>query len=186
MIKPTNGRIVLFTPNVPDPDVSHRIGVALAAMVVKVWGDRLVNLVVFDEDGKAIPKTSVTLLQDGDEAPATGFYAAWMPYQVGQAAKAAAAEFPAAVPVLDANGKKVDGPTVAQFVAAGYNPANYPPAGYASRSTDDEIAAAQGAFDDAAAALIAADEAAAADAEAAAKVAADKLAADKAANKRSK
>lgn len=33
-----------------------------------------------------------------------------------------------------------DGPTVAEFVEAGYRASNYPPFGYASRSTDDEIA----------------------------------------------
>jgi hypothetical protein len=35
-----------------------------------------------------------------------------------------------------------DGPTVAEFVAAGYLASNYPPFGYASRSSDEEIAAA--------------------------------------------
>lgn len=35
-----------------------------------------------------------------------------------------------------------DGPTVGEFVAAGYLASNYPPFGYASRSTDEEIAAA--------------------------------------------
>ncbi len=35
-----------------------------------------------------------------------------------------------------------DGPTVVEFVAAGYPAANYPPAGYASRSTKEEIEAA--------------------------------------------
>lgn len=35
-----------------------------------------------------------------------------------------------------------DGPTVAEFVAAGYRAANYPPSGYASRSTPEEIAEA--------------------------------------------
>lgn len=35
---------------------------------------------------------------------------------------------------------KKDGPTVAEFVAAGYLASNYPPEGYESRSTDDEIA----------------------------------------------
>lgn len=35
-----------------------------------------------------------------------------------------------------------DGPTVAQYVAAGYQASNYPPQGYASKSTADEIAAA--------------------------------------------
>ncbi|MFP5078649.1 hypothetical protein ACLE20_15190 [Rhizobium sp. YIM 134829] len=33
-----------------------------------------------------------------------------------------------------------DGPTISEFVAAGYDPSTYPPAGYASRSTDQEIA----------------------------------------------
>lgn len=37
---------------------------------------------------------------------------------------------------------KQDGPTVAEFVAAGYRASNYPPEGYESRSTDDEIASA--------------------------------------------
>ncbi len=43
---------------------------------------------------------------------------------------------------------RMDGPTVAEYVAAGYLASNYPPQGYASRSTADEIAeavAAQGA-----------------------------------------
>lgn len=35
-----------------------------------------------------------------------------------------------------------DGPTVAEFVTAGYLASNYPPDGYSSRSTPEEIAAA--------------------------------------------
>ena len=35
-----------------------------------------------------------------------------------------------------------DGPTVEEYVAAGYQAANYPPQGYASRSTEAEITAA--------------------------------------------
>lgn len=35
-----------------------------------------------------------------------------------------------------------DGPTIAEYVAAGYLASNYPPEGYASRSTEKEIAAA--------------------------------------------
>lgn len=35
-----------------------------------------------------------------------------------------------------------DGPTIAEFVAAGYPAANYPPRGYASKSSEEEIAAA--------------------------------------------
>jgi hypothetical protein len=37
---------------------------------------------------------------------------------------------------------RTDGPTIAEFVAAGYPAKNYPPAGYASKSTPEEIAAA--------------------------------------------
>lgn len=37
---------------------------------------------------------------------------------------------------------RTDGPTVAEFVERGYLAANYPPEGYASRSTPEEIAAA--------------------------------------------
>jgi hypothetical protein len=36
---------------------------------------------------------------------------------------------------------KQDGPTVAEYVAAGYPASQYPPKGYASRSTPEEIAA---------------------------------------------
>jgi hypothetical protein len=38
-----------------------------------------------------------------------------------------------------------DGPTVQEFVAAGYPASDYPPEGYASKSTADEIAAAMAA-----------------------------------------
>ena len=43
---------------------------------------------------------------------------------------------------LDSNGLKLDGPTIAEFLAAGYPAANYPPEGYASRSSQEEIDAA--------------------------------------------
>jgi len=49
------------------------------------------------------------------------------------------------------DGLKQDGPTVAEFVDAGYKAINYPPEGYASKSTDAEIAdaiAAQKKADD--------------------------------------
>jgi hypothetical protein len=39
-------------------------------------------------------------------------------------------------------GLREDGPTVVEFVAAGYKASNYPPEGYASRSTVEEIAEA--------------------------------------------
>ncbi len=43
---------------------------------------------------------------------------------------------------VDDDEPKTDGLTISEFVEAGYDPKNYPPAGYASRSTTDEIAAA--------------------------------------------
>jgi len=99
MIKPSNGRIVWYTPAVKsdnfDSDAmicQHDRAVPLAAMVVHVWGDRMVNLVVFDSNGTPHARTSVALVQDGDLAPELGRFAAWMPYQKGQAAKAEAAE----------------------------------------------------------------------------------------------
>jgi len=39
-------------------------------------------------------------------------------------------------------GPRLDGPTIAEFVAAGYPAVNYPPDGYASRSSQEEIDAA--------------------------------------------
>lgn len=39
-------------------------------------------------------------------------------------------------------GLREDGPTIAEYVSAGYLASNYPPNGYASRSTPEEIAAA--------------------------------------------
>ncbi len=91
MIKPTNGRVVLFTPSnhLDDGFVYH--GQPLAATVTHVWHDRMVNLVVHDANGVSWPKTSVTLLQDQDQTPAYGYFAEWMPYQVGQAKKHEAA-----------------------------------------------------------------------------------------------
>lgn len=84
MIKPTVGRVVLFVPK------SHREGLALnlgqphAATVVHVWGDRMVNLSVFDSNGKQFGVTSVHLKQPDDTDPGCE-YCEWMPYQVGQA-----------------------------------------------------------------------------------------------------
>lgn len=45
-------------------------------------------------------------------------------------------------PNAPAGGLRTDGPTIDEFITAGYPAANYPPQGYASRSTEEEIAAA--------------------------------------------
>lgn len=68
--------------------------------------------------------------------------------------------------IIGTDGLKDSGPTVAEYVQAGYDPANYPPEGYLAISTEDEVAAAVEAFK-----------------VAAAKVAAEKAAADKAETK---
>ncbi len=91
MIAPHVGRVVLF---VPREDTFGQFGFYLqagkphAALVTAVHGDRCVNLAVFDANGKTFGRTSVTLRQPGDEAPPHGDYCEWMPYQIGQAAKA--------------------------------------------------------------------------------------------------
>lgn len=59
----------------------------LDATVVYVWNDRMVNLHILDHYGSPFIATSVKLLQEGDTPPQFGFYAEWMPYQLGQAKK---------------------------------------------------------------------------------------------------
>lgn len=94
MITPTNGRIVWYTPSRKTADYDSDAAIAqhdpskpLAAMVVHVWGDRMVNLVVFDSNGHHHTRTSVLLLQDDDAKPEGGRFCSWMSYQIGQAAK---------------------------------------------------------------------------------------------------
>lgn len=87
LIKPTVGRVVWFhqgTAGVFPGSEDTR-----AAIVAHVWSDRMVNLSVFDANGNVHSRTSVPLVQPGDEIPPSGFYCEWMPYQVGQAKKAA-------------------------------------------------------------------------------------------------
>jgi len=91
MISPTIGRVVWFWPALADPE-DLAPDQPNAAIVTYVWGDSMVNLAVFDANGIQRGETSVTLLQDDEEAPAYGRYASWMPYQKGQAAKTEALE----------------------------------------------------------------------------------------------
>ncbi len=87
MIQPTVGRVVWFYRYIPGQ--GHKG--PLAAHVARVWNDRMVNLMVISQDGVPESRTSVGLVQDGDEAP-QGDYCCWMPYQKGQAAKTEALE----------------------------------------------------------------------------------------------
>ncbi len=92
MIIPTVGRVVLFVPR----EDKYAFGYCLhagkphAALVTAVHSDRLVNLAVFDANGKTFPATSVQLRQPADEVPKYGDYCEWMPYQIQTAAKPAA------------------------------------------------------------------------------------------------
>jgi hypothetical protein len=52
--------------------------------------DALVNLTVFDSNGVSHSRTSVPLVHAGEPKPEHGYFCEWMPYQIGQAAKAAA------------------------------------------------------------------------------------------------
>lgn len=93
MISPTPGRVVWFYYRGGMPGfVAPAEDQPCAAIVTRIWNDRMVNLAVFDADGRSFPFTSVTLVQEGDSVPEHGFYATWMPYQVGQAKKHAAEE----------------------------------------------------------------------------------------------
>lgn len=95
LIPPTPGRVVWYWPSQQEIDAKSITvidqGQPLAATVAHVWHDRMVNLSVVDQAGVQFRRTSVQLLQDGDERPRTseGPFAEWMPYQLGQAAKAA-------------------------------------------------------------------------------------------------
>lgn len=84
MIQPTVGRIVhyFFAAGA----VEH------AAILVGVHNERSINLAVFNDDGSLYPALEVPLLQDDDAVPAEGAYAAWMPFQKGQATKTEATE----------------------------------------------------------------------------------------------
>ena len=85
MIKPTVGRVVLFTPHKSD-DIARHGGGKLAAVIAHVWTKDCVNLAVFDSNGVSHSRTSVPLIQDDEQWP-DGFYCEWMPYQKGQAKK---------------------------------------------------------------------------------------------------
>ncbi|HHS83698.1 MAG TPA: hypothetical protein ENK38_02075 [Gammaproteobacteria bacterium] len=98
MIKPTVGRVVHYIPKGDrNDDITHASDLnsfdddqPLAAIITHVWSESMVNLVVFDADGVSNPRTSVSLVQPGQDINFTGPYCQWMPYQVGQAQKAEA------------------------------------------------------------------------------------------------
>lgn len=94
MITPTIGRVLWYHDGGAQPQV---------ALVAYVWGDRCVNIALFDPNGNIVkdPPTSVQLLQDDDEAPASG-YCTWMPFQ-----KAAASQKPVCTVRVAANAEEL-------------------------------------------------------------------------------
>lgn len=76
--------LVWAFPSVVDPTQP------LDATVVYAWNDRMVNLHVLDHYGHPFIATLVPLMQEGDTPPQSGFYAEWVPYQLGQVKKEAA------------------------------------------------------------------------------------------------
>ena len=89
-IKPSVGRVVWFHPSATDPININGSG-PLAALIAYVHSDSMVNLAVFDGNGDAQSRTSVTLIQEGEDRP-VGLFCEWMPFQKGQAAKTEAVE----------------------------------------------------------------------------------------------
>jgi hypothetical protein len=87
LIQPTVGRVVWFRANETDK-IKLDSEQPLAAIVAYVHGDRMVNLTVFDPNGVPHSRTSVTLKQESDDILPGSSYCEWMPYQLGQAAKA--------------------------------------------------------------------------------------------------
>lgn len=96
-ITPTVGRVVWFYPatnqatsGFAPPDEGQPLA-AIVARVVDADADVL-HLTVFDSNGVPHSMPYVQLVQADQGAPAEGRYAAWMPYQVGQAKKQAERE----------------------------------------------------------------------------------------------
>jgi hypothetical protein len=92
-ISPSPGRVVWFVLVSPMSGFAGSAGAVLPALVAHVHNDRLINIAVFDANGRPYPDgmQNVRLVQPGDDAP-SGNYCTWMPYQVGQARKQEAAE----------------------------------------------------------------------------------------------
>lgn len=84
----TVGRVVYYWPSADDQLQHPRPGQPLAANVAAVSEDGgSVNLHVIDANGFAHSRLEVPFVQADKLPPAVGSYAAWMPYQIAQAAK---------------------------------------------------------------------------------------------------
>ena len=89
VIKPTVGRVVwVFRPAETNDVKQPEVG-----LIAYVHSDHCINVAGFDHNGAPFALTSLPLMQDGEEKP-EGNFAAWMPFQVGQAKALAAPEQP--------------------------------------------------------------------------------------------
>lgn len=89
-ITPTVGRVLHFIPTA-DYMASRHLAFSdhsqpLAAVIAYVHSDTMVNLTVWDQNGTQFGVCSVPLVQEGARSGGS-FYAEWMQYQKGQAAK---------------------------------------------------------------------------------------------------
>lgn len=90
IIKPSVGRALHFFPSALYMD-GRKLAFSdpsqpLAAMISYVHSDTMVNLTAWDQNGVPFSVCSVPLVQGGAGSVGS-FYAEWMPYQKGQAAK---------------------------------------------------------------------------------------------------
>lgn len=93
MITPTVGRVIWYRPGSNDDTmvlmgVDKAIPQPLAAFVIAVHPDGLINLHIIDSVGSTHTRYNVKILADHDAVDhdsARYGYAQWMPYQIGQA-----------------------------------------------------------------------------------------------------
>ena len=86
MIQPTVGRIVWYYPAgypLGDGEKTVNLSEPRAAIIVKVWNDRMVNLGHWQPNGDSEAATSVKLIQPEDPPPDCNVpFCEWMPYQI--------------------------------------------------------------------------------------------------------
>lgn len=86
VIVPSVGRVLWFWPSKEYKEQER--AQPCAAICTYVHSERMVNISTYNCNGEQYPLTSVPLRQPDDADPAKGPFVEWMPYQIGQAAKA--------------------------------------------------------------------------------------------------
>jgi len=100
-IKPTVGRKVWFFPGTGPIGNFKLSEQPMDATIIHVWGDTCVNLFVVDHKGGKHFVSSAYLNSNPESRPTYGCWE-WMPYRVGQAAKAEKTEKPLDMEALSA------------------------------------------------------------------------------------